>query len=55
MALKRVGNVFTGLSTDDKPTGKVRTGFLFVETDTKEVFVYITDKWYAVDDQTEAS
>lgn len=38
--------VYTGLSTDTKPTGvSVRNGSLFVEIDTKKVSVYYNNTW----------
>lgn len=38
--------VYTGLSTDTKPTGiSVRNGSLFVEVDTKKISVYQNNQW----------
>jgi hypothetical protein len=44
---------YIGLSTDVKPTDRVKNGALFIETDTRDVYRFHDNNWFVMDDSVQ--
>ena len=40
-----IQGMYVGISTDTKPSTNVSNGSLFIETDTKKIYIYVTNTW----------
>jgi hypothetical protein len=48
MAVTSQGAVYSGLSSDTKPTANLTTGNLFVETNTNRIFQWSGSAWVTI-------